>query len=244
MKNLINFGKKIFPICRSITGKGTLMTLKLIKKNYLQNLKIMKIPSKTKVFDWKIPPEWNIDDAYIIDKNHNKIINFKTNNLHLVNYSTPHSRILSKKKLLKKLFFLRDYPNAIPYVTSYYKKNWGFCVTKKQYDIIKKNYNNADKFYVKISSRFNRNGNLNYGELLIPGKSKKEILLSTYICHPSMANNELSGPLLLIALAQYFIKKDKIKKSLRIIFIQKIGSIGYINKNLLRIKNKTLFDLF
>ncbi len=238
MKDLINFGKKIFPICRSITGKGTLKTLTEIKKKHLKNLEIKKISSGKKVFDWKIPQEWNINDAYIADKNQKKIIDFKISNLHIVNYSIPQNRKIKKKDLLKKLYFLKDFPNAIPYVTSYYKKNWGFCVTKEQFDSINSNYKDSDIFFIKISSNFKKEGYMHYGELLIPGKSEKEILLSTYICHPSMANNELSGPLLSIALAKYFKKKKKLEKSIRFIFIpETIGSIAYINSNFKKIKN-------
>ena len=238
MQNLINFGKKLFPICRSITGKGTLKTLKEIKTKYLNNLKIKKIPCGKKVFDWKIPNEWNIDEAYVVDKNSKKIIDFKINNLHILNYSTSQNKKIKKKDLLAKLFYLENYTDAIPYVTSYYKKNWGFCVTKKQYDQIDKEYRNSDTFRVKILSSFKKNGNLHYGELLIPGKSKKEILLSTYVCHPSMANNELSGPLLSIAIAKYFKNKKKLQKSLRFIFVpETIGAISYINKNFSKIKN-------
>lgn len=242
MKNLISFGKEIFPICRSITGNGTLNTLKKIKKKYLKDLKIKKISSGQKVFDWKIPQEWNIEDAYVIDKNSKKIIDFKKHNLHVINYSTPQSKQINKKRLLKKLYFIKNYPDAIPYITSYYKKNWGFCVTKKQYDQINKNYKNSDIFKVKIATKFKKRGDLHYGELLIPGKSKKEILLSTYVCHPSMANNELSGPLLSIALYQYFKNKKKLEKSIRLIFIpETIGSIAYINKNISNIKKNMLF---
>tara|TARA_A100001011_G_C14307851_1_gene844059 strand:- start:1848 stop:3188 length:1341 start_codon:yes stop_codon:yes gene_type:complete len=238
MKNLINFGKKIFPICRSITGRGTLKTLKEIKKKHLKNLTIKKIPCGKKVFDWRIPSEWNIKEAYVIDKNKKKIIDFKINNLHIVNYSTYQNKKITKKELLSKLNYINNSPDAIPYVTSYYKKNWGFCVTKKQYDKISRDYRSSDKFLIKISSSFKKNGNLNYGELLIPGKSKKEILISTYVCHPSMANNELSGPLLSIALVKYFKNKKKLAKSLRFIFIpETIGSISYINANFSKIKN-------
>ncbi|MDB2680879.1 DUF4910 domain-containing protein [Candidatus Pelagibacter bacterium] len=241
MNDLINFGKKIFPICRSITGNGTLKTLNKIKKNYLKDLNIKKIPSGKKVFDWKVPSEWNINDAYVKDKNSKKIINFKINNLHVVNYSVPQKRLVTKNQLLKKLHYIDDYPDAIPYVTSYYKRYWGFCVTKKKYEQIKSNYNEKDKFEIIIDSSFNRKGNLCYGELLIPGQSKKEILISTYVCHPSMANNELSGPLLSIALAKYFKSKNKLLKSIRFIFIpETIGSICYIQKNFNKL-NKILF---
>ena len=238
MKNLINFGKELFPICRSITGKGTLTTLKKIKSLQLKNLKIKKISSGSKVFDWKIPHEWNITDAHVIDKNSKKFINFKLNNLHVVNYAIPQKKRIKKTELLKRLHFIKDYPDAIPYVTSYYNKYWGFCVTEKQYNQINKDYNNDDYFYINISSKFNKQGNLNYGELLIPGKSKSEILISTYVCHPSMANNELSGPLLSIALAKHYLNKKKLAKSLRFIFIpETIGSISYIYKNIKKIKN-------
>ncbi len=244
MKNLINFGKKLFPICRSITGRGTLQTLKEIKKDYLKDLKIKKIPSGKKVFDWNIPPEWNINDAYVIDKYSKKIINFKVNNLHVVNYSSPQNRFINKKKLLKKLHFLKSYSDAIPYVTSYYNKYWGFCVTKNKYDFIKKYYKDNDIFKIRIASKFNQKGNLHYAELLIPGKTKKEILISTYVCHPSMANNELSGPLLSIALAKYYLNKKKLNKSLRFIFIpETIGSISYINKNIKKIKKNIILGL-
>ena len=241
MKDLINFGKKIFPICRSITGNGTLKTLNEIKKKYLKELDIKKIPSGKKVFDWEIPPEWNIDNAYVKDKHSKKIINFEINNLHIVNYSVPKKKIVTRNQLLKKLHYIDDYPNAIPYVTSYYKRYWGFCVTKRKYEQIKSNYNVKDKFEIVINSNLNPKGNLCYGELLIPGQSKKEILISTYVCHPSMANNELSGPLLSIALARYFKNKKKLLKSIRFIFIpETIGSISYIQKNLSKL-NKILF---
>ena len=145
---------------------------------------------------------------------------------------------IKKTELLKRLHFIENYPDAIPYVTSYYKKYWGFCVTEKQYNQINKDYKDDDHFYINISSKLNKQGNLNYGELLIPGKSKKEVLVSTYVCHPSMANNELSGPLLSIALAKYYLQKKKLAKSLRFIFIpETIGSISYINKNIKKIKN-------
>ncbi len=238
MENLINFGKKLFPICRSITGKGTLKTLKEIKYKHLKNLKIKKISSGTKVFDWKIPPEWNINDGYVIDKNSKKIIDFKTNNLHVVNYSTPQNKIITKKKLLERLHFIKNYPDAIPYITSYYNKYWGFCVSREKYNFINNYYKDTDTFKINISSSLKKKGNLHYAELLIKGKSKKEILISTYVCHPSMANNELSGPLLSIALAKYYLRKKKLDKSIRFLFIpETIGSISYIHHNIKEIKN-------
>ena len=129
IEKFYDIGKKLFPLNRSITGKDTLKTLKIISKNFT-NFKIKSIKSGTKVFDWKIPPEWNVKEAFILDNYNKKIVDFKNNNLHLVGYSKPVKLILTKKKLLKKLYSLKNNPNAIPYVTSYYKKNWGFCVTE------------------------------------------------------------------------------------------------------------------
>ncbi len=242
-KNKINevykLGKKVFPICRSITGKGTVETLKEFKKFY-KNLNIRKIKSGSKVFDWKVPPEWNIEDAFVIDKNNQKIIDFKKNNLHIVNYSVPLKKKLNTVELLKNLYTNIFRPNAIPYVTSYYKKNWGFCVTEKFKQEIKKKYKKDDIFKVVINSSLNSNGNLAYGEIFIPGKSKKEILISSYVCHPSMANNELSGPMISLLIADYF-KKIKNRYSLRIILIpETIGSIAYISKNLKKLKKNFL----
>ena len=126
----------LFPICRSLTGKGVRKTLKIIK-NEFPTLKICKVKSGTKVFDWRVPNEWNINDAYILDKSNRKIVDFKKNNLHVVGYSVPINKILSKKDLLKRLYSIKNQPHAIPYITSYYKKNWGFCV---KYLEKKKNY--------------------------------------------------------------------------------------------------------
>jgi len=226
---------ELFNICRSITGNGVRKTLKIYKKNF-PNLKIKSIRSGTKVFDWTVPSEWNIKDAYILDKNNKKIVNFKNNNLHIVSYSKPLNKIISKNELFKKLHSLKKQPTAIPYVTSYYKKDWGFCISHKEKLKFNNQYKANDKFRVVINSSLNKNGKLNYGELFIKGKSDEEILISTYICHPSMANNELSGSIVSLSLIDYF-KKKKINKSLRFIFIpETIGSIIFINKNFLNLK--------
>ena len=223
--------EKLFYICRSITGNGIKKSLRLIKKQF-PLLKISSIKSGTKVFDWVVPPEWNISEAYIVDKNKKKIIDFKKNNLHVVNYSTPVTKILNKTQLIKKIYSLKKQKKAIPYVTSYYNRNWGFCASYNQKQDIEKEYLNTDKFRVFIKSSLKKNGNLNYGELILKGKSKQEILISTYLCHPSMANNELSGPIVSMALIDYFSKK-KLNKTLRFIFIpETIGSISYLSKKL------------
>ena len=227
-----NIGKKIlFPINRSITGYGIVKSLNIIKRIH-PNLKINYFKSNTKVFDWTIPQEWNVKEAYVQDANKNKIIDFKKNNLHLVGYSRPIKRKITKKNLLKKIYVSRLYKDAIPYVTSYYKKDWGFCTTEKHKNEINKKYSKNEKFKILIKSNFKKkNGKMPFGEFILPGKSKQEILISTYICHPSMANNELSGPILSMMLIEYF-KKIKLQKTLKFIFIpETIGSIAYINRN-------------
>jgi len=230
---------KLFGINRSITGQGVRQSLGIIKKE-LKLLKIKKINCGTKVFDWKIPNEWNVKNAYIKDNKKVKIIDYKNNNLHLIGYSTPVNRILNKQTLFKHLHTIKKKPNAIPYITSYYKKYWGFCISEKQKQRINKIYKNKDKFRALINSNFNPNGFLNYGELVLKGKSKQEILISTYICHPSMANNELSGPIVSMALINHF-KRKKLDKTLRFLFIpETIGSIAYINKNFNYLKSNVI----
>jgi len=240
IKKIYNFAaNKLFPLNRSITGRGTLQTLKYIK-DIFPKLKINKIKSGTKVFDWKVPKEWNVFDAYVLDKNGKKIIDFKKNNLHLVGYSHGVDDYVTKKTLLKHLHTLSNQKNAIPYVTSYYQKYWGFCINYIDYLKLIKTYKQNDTFKVVIKSNFKSDGYLFYGELLLPGKSKKEILISTYICHPSMANNELSGPIVSMSLINYFQKK-KLNYSIRFIFIpETIGSIAFISKNIKKIKKYLL----
>ena len=234
---LIKIGKKLFPINRSLTGRGNLKTLKMIKKE-IPNLKIKVFKSRKKVYDWRIPDEWNVKFAYLKDKKDKKILDFKNNNLHLVGYSQPIKKQLNKTELLKHLHSTKSMPTSVPYITSYYNKYWGFCLTHKQKMSIIKNYKSDDKFQVNINSNFKKLGKMHYGELVLNGKTKSEILISTYICHPSMANNELSGPLVSIALINFF-KKIKLEKSIRFIFIpETIGSIAYINKNLRNLKKR------
>ena len=213
-------------------------------KEFEPSLKVKSIKSGKKVYDWKIPEEWNISDAYVLDHNNKKIIDFKKNNLHLIGYSVPINKNISKKELFSRLYSLPSQPEAIPYITSYYKKYWGFCISnndkKKIVNKLKKISNNKKVLFAKIDSSFKKNGKLNYGEIFIPGFSKKEIFLSTYICHPSMANNELSGPLVAIALVNYFQKK-KNYYSIRVIFIpETIGAISYIEKNLINLKKNVI----
>ena len=237
-----NIGKNQFkPIYRSITGKGNLKTLKIIQKNF-PKLKIKHIKSGQQVFDWKVPKEWNIVDAFVRDKNKKKIISFKNNFLHVVGYSKPINKTVSKKELIGLIHSIPNLPNAIPYVVAYYKKNYyGFCCSENQKKDILKKYNLSDKFEIKIDSSFKKNGRMYYGELLIKGKSSQEILISTYICHPWMANNEISGPIVSMCLINYFSKRKNNEKSLRFIFLSEtIGSISYLNKNLSKLKKNII----
>ena len=240
MKNYINIGKKLFPIHRSLTGKGNIKSLKILKKD-IKNLKIKNYKSGEKVFDWKIPYEWNVKQAYVKDKYGKKLIDLSLNNLHLVSYSVPINKNIKKKELLKHLHFYKKQKNAIPYVTSFYKKYWGFCLTYINFLKIKKNYSDNDNFIVKIDSKFKKNGKLTFGELFIKGREKKEILITCNICHPSMANNELSGPLVTSALAKHFGKIKTNKKSLRFLFLpETIGAIAFIKKNFKSLKKNVI----
>jgi len=235
MKNnkIYNLCKKLWPINRSLTGEGNLETLKILKQIH-NKLKIKNINSGKKVFDWKIPNEWNAYEAWIKNSQGKKILDFKKNNLHLVSYSKKIHKKISLEQLKKNLHFIKDQPEAIPYVTSYYKKNWGFCMSFNEIKKLKKG-----NYEVFINSSIKKT-NLIYGEILIKGKYKKEIFLSTYICHPSMANNELSGPAVTINLAKWISQKKR-KYSYRIIFIpETIGSIGYINKNFKTLKKNVI----
>jgi aminopeptidase-like protein len=230
---MINFAKKIFPLNRSLTGKDVVKTLKFIKKE-VPSLKLCSIKSGTKVFDWTVPEEWNVRNAFILDPTKKKIADFKKRNIHLMGYSLPIKKKLNLKNLKKKIYFLKKLPNAIPYVTSYYKKDWGFCLTYNQFKKLKKG-----TYEVKINSSLKK-GKLFYGHIYLKGKSKKEILLSTNICHPSLGNNECSGITLLTYLAKWLSKLNK-KYSYRIVFVpETIGALCFIKQNYDRLKKNVI----
>jgi len=223
--------ERLYPMCRSITGDGMRETLKIISEQI--PIKIHEIPTGIKVFDWEVPKEWNITDAYIKNSKGKKIVDFKKSNLHVLNYSVPINKKMTLNELKqaygKHIFTLPKYPDWIPYVTSYYKENWGFCMTHNQYENLCE-----DTYEVFIDSEL-KNGHLTYGELLIEGSSKEEILVSTYICHPSLANDNLSGTVLSTFLAKYLINKD-LKYSYRFLFIpETIGSITWLSINEIKI---------
>jgi len=168
---MINLIKMLFPFNRSLSGSGNLKTLKTIKK-FIPNIKIKYFKSGKKVFDWKIPSEWNVKEAWIKDSKNNKIVDFLENNLHVVGYSSPINKIVNYSELNKKLFSLKKLPNAIPYVTSYYKKRWGFCIEHNK----RIKLNKSEKYHVFIKSSFNSKGKIIYGEYFLKGKKKKRFL--------------------------------------------------------------------
>ena len=225
--------KKLFPINRSLTGNGVRKTLSLIKK-ILPNMVIYEIPSNTKCFDWNVPKEWNITSGYLISPTGEKILDFNDNNLHIVGYSEAVNIRLTLDELLPHINTSKSMPEAIPYVTSYYSEYWGFCMAEVQ------KINLIDGEYHAVIESKKSVGHMTYGELIIKGRTSKEIMLSTYICHPSMANNELSGPVVATFLSK-FIQSIDCHYSYRIIFIpETIGSICYISKNLECLKKNVI----
>ena len=229
-KRELEFGKEIFelikifyPICRSITGDGVRETLKILQREI--PLEINEIPTNTQCFDWKIPKEWNIKDAFIIDPNGKKIVDFKNSNLHVVSYSIPINKKMQLSELKEHLHYLPEKPDAIPYRTSYYDEYWGFCITYNQF----KNLPDGE-YEVCINSSL-KDGHLTYGEYYIPGKVKDEILFSCYVCHPSLCNDNLSG-IGLITILGKILSKISTHFSYRFLFIpETIGAIAWLSKN-------------
>jgi aminopeptidase-like protein len=220
---MFNLIKELFPICRSITGNGTRKTLDIIRTHI--PLEIKEIPSNTNVFDWTVPKEWNIINAYVKNSKGEKIIDFQKSNLHILQYSIPIHKKMTLDELKTHLYSIEEYPDWIPYRTSYYQENWGFCISHKQFQTL-----DDDEYEVFIDSTL-ENGSLTYGELFFKGEIEDEILFSTYICHPSMCNDNLSGVSLLTFLAKTLIDR-KTKYSYRFLFIpETIGAISWLSKN-------------
>ena len=222
---------ELFPYNRSLTGDGVRKTLGFIQ-GHLPNLEIFEVPTGTKAFDWTVPKEWAINEAWIADLSGNKLIDFKNSNLHVLGYSTPIDKTVTRDELEAHLYSLADQPEAIPYITSYYRENYGFCLTQIQKESL-----GDGPFHVYIDSQL-FDGNMTYSELLIPGETEDEILFSTYVCHPSMANNELSGPVVATALAKHIQSLDSRRYSYRFLFtVENIGATYYISKNLTHMQN-------
>jgi aminopeptidase-like protein len=214
---------ELFPICRSITGNGVRETLKIIQKQI--PLQISEIPSGEKVFDWRIPKEWNIKNAYILNPKGEKILDFKNSNLHIVSYSIPIHKKISFSELKTHIHTLPDMPETIPYLTSYYNEDWGFCMKHKDFETLQ-----DGEYEIMIDSTLEM-GSLTYGEFIKKGESEKEFLISCYVCHPSMCNDNLSGVVLTTFLAAY-LKNIKTEFSYRFLFIpETIGAITWLSKN-------------
>ena len=232
---MLDIVKELFNYPRSVTGQATRDTLKYIERK-VKNLKILKFKCGSNVYDWKIPDEWNIKDAYIREKSGKKILDFKKNLLSVVYHSVPIRRWINKNQLLKKIHVDNDLKNATPYVTSYYKKDWGFCMPQKDLKKL-----NKKKYFVCIDSNFKK-GFLEIGEFFKKGRKKEEIFFSTYICHPSMANDNLSSIALQTNLINYLKKNyKKTKYSYRFVFLpETIGSISYLSRNLKILKKNMM----
>jgi aminopeptidase-like protein len=207
----------LYPICRSITGEGLRETLRAVGK--LVPLTLREVPTGTQVFDWTIPKEWNIRDAYVMNSRGERVIDFQSSNLHVVNYSVPVRQKMQLAELKAHLFSLPDRPDWIPYRTSYYKESWGFCVSQRQLELLPE-----DEYEVVIGSTL-QPGHLTFGECFLPGDLPDEIIVSTHCCHPSMCNDNLSGIAISTFLAKHLSALPR-RYSYRFLFIP--GTIGAI----------------
>lgn len=230
---MLSWAKDLFPLCRSITGRDTLKTLEYFQK---LNPEFKKVVFKTgeQVFDWNIPKEWNITDAYLEHESGVRYAEFKKSNLHVLNYSTPIQAEMDFEELEKHIYTYPEQPDWVPYITSYYKERWGFCMSEND-----KQKMPAGKYKVVIDTTLEP-GTLNLLEARLAGQSEQEIFFSSYVCHPSMVNNELSGPVVLNALMQY-IKEHYPTPRFSYRFVlqpETIGSIAYLSRNLEEMKRK------
>jgi aminopeptidase-like protein len=218
------FIAEAFPICRSITGDGVRRTLARIAERI--PLAIHEVPSGTPVFDWTVPREWNIRDAWIKDPSGRKVVDFQDSSLHVLNYSVPVHARLPLAELRQHLFTLPGKPSLIPYRTSYYKEAWGFCLAHNHLEALPEG-----EYEVLIDSTL-ADGSLTYGECFLPGDEEREVLLSTHVCHPSLANDNLSGIAVMTWLAQELANREQRRYSYRFLFIPgTIGSITWLARN-------------
>lgn len=238
---MYEFASSIFPYCRSITGDGVRKTIAdladYIGRDNGPKLKVFEVPSGTKVFDWTVPKEWKIRAAYIEDEKGHHIIDMKDNNLHVVGYSTPIDKWVDLDELKEHIYTQPDQPEWIPYVTSYYKERYGFCMTEEMKQSLE-----PGQYHMYIDSEL-FDGVLNYAEVVIPGETEEEVLFSTYFCHPSLANNECSGPALSAELVRYVYSMVHRKYTYKFIYIpETIGSITYLSQgdNLEKLKKNVI----
>tara|TARA_B110000858_G_scaffold89318_1_gene103260 strand:- start:2407 stop:3729 length:1323 start_codon:yes stop_codon:yes gene_type:complete len=237
-EELLDLAQRIFPLNRSLTGDGNRQTLKILKE-YISDLQIYEVESGTTAFDWIVPNEWKVDEAYILTPDGEKICDYHLNNLNLVGYSIPFEGSLTLDDLNTHLYSNDEMPEAIPYVTSFYNESWGFCISRTDREKLK-----DGTYHIVVKTKLFK-GSMTYGEVLIDGESEKEIFMSTYICHPSMANNEVSGPTVLIYILKWLQERGvKPRYSIRAVFVpETIGSIYYLSKNLPELKEKVIAGL-
>lgn len=225
------FARHLWPINRSLTGDGVRHTLKEIAA-HLPELVVHSVSTGTTAFDWQVPKEWDVKQAYILTPDGQKICDFETNNLHLVGYSAPFRGSMSLDELQKHLYSLPNQPDATPYITSYYSERWGFCISERERQTLE------DGTYEVVVDTQLFDGELNFGELLVKGEVEEEVFLSTYVCHPSMANNELSGPTVVTFLSKWLKEASSLRYTYRIIFIpETIGAIVYLSQNYVWMKD-------
>ncbi|SBS34749.1 hypothetical protein MAQ5080_02963 [Marinomonas aquimarina] len=219
--NLDRIFDQLFPICRSITGPGITQSLHILKE-YMP-LEIKEVATGSQVFDWQVPQEWALEHAALYDMNGNAIFSSEDSNLHVLNFSEPFSGVVSRQELFAHLHSIPNLPNAIPYVTSYYKPRWGLCVSEELKQTL-----TDESYRVEIKTK-KYDGALRYGEYFLPGESQKTVLISTYLCHPSMGNNELSGPLAMLGLYEKLAQQTSRHYSYRFVVVpETIGSISYL----------------
>jgi aminopeptidase-like protein len=222
-REMYDFIAELYPICRSITGNGLRETLGRVGRRI--PLQVSEVPSGTQVFDWTVPREWNIRDAYVKDANGRRVIDFRRSNLHVVSYSAPVKASMALSELRPRLHSLPEYPDWIPYRTSYYKENWGFCVTQKQLEGMEEG-----TYEVCIDSTL-ENGSMSYGECVIRGREESEVLFSCHTCHPSLCNDNLSGVSLATFLASH-LSNFNLRYTYRFLFLPgTIGSISWLSRN-------------
>lgn len=215
---------ELYPICRSITGEGVRQTLRILQRHI--PLEVHEVPTGTPVFDWTVPKEWNIRDAYIKNARGDRVIDFQKSNLHVVSYSIPIKKKVSLGELRKHLFSLPDRPDWIPYRTSYYNETWGFCLSHRQLEALPE-----EEYEVCVDASL-KDGSLTYGEYVIPGESSDEVLVSCHVCHPSLCNDNLSGIAVATFLAAQLTQGPRPRYTYRFLFIPgTIGSITWLARN-------------
>jgi aminopeptidase-like protein len=213
---------RLWPILRSITGEGVRETLAILSE--LAPLQRIEVASATKVFDWTVPPEWVVNEAHVLTPSGERILDVHENNLHLLNYSAPFRGTLTRAQLDEHLHSLPGQPLAIPYVTSYYERRWGFCISQRQREEL------AEGDYKVVIDTEHVQGSLSIGEAVLPGHGEGEVLISTYTCHPSLANNELSGPLVAAFLYRRLSRWPSRRLTYRFVFApETIGAIAYLS---------------